>query len=82
MQEWREKEAERQEALAEAGGRDAAAEEAAAQQHQFKAYVPLPDEKEIELRVLHKKKADLLAKYTSESLMQEQQEVRQLLNRK
>ncbi len=81
MQEWREKEAERQEALAEAGGALAAAADDAAQQQQFKAYVPLPDEKEIELRVMHKKKADLLAKYTSDSLMQQQQDVRQLLNR-
>ncbi|KAK9836708.1 hypothetical protein WJX74_006476 [Apatococcus lobatus] len=82
MDEWREKEAERQAALAEAGGRDMEAEDAAQQQQQFKAYVPLPDEKEIEQRVMQKKKAELLAKYTSESLMQQQQESRQLLNKR
>lgn len=82
MVEWREKEADRQAALAEAGGRDLEAEDAAQQQQQFKAYVPLPDEKEIEQRVMQKKKAELLAKYTSESLMQQQQESRQLLNKR
>lgn len=49
-------------------------------QPQFVAYVPLPDQKEIEMRVLDKKKADLLAKYASESLVREQQQARTMLN--
>ncbi|KAF5837178.1 Isy1-like splicing family-domain-containing protein [Dunaliella salina] len=46
----------------------------------FVAYVPLPDQKAIEQLVLEKKKADLLAKYTSESLVKEQEEAKSLLN--
>ncbi len=46
----------------------------------FVAYVPLPDQKEIEARVLEKKKADLLAMYTSESLRDKQQQAKELLN--
>ena len=47
---------------------------------QFVAYVPLPDQKEIESRILDKKKADLLAKYSSSALLREQQEAKALLN--
>jgi len=47
----------------------------------FVAYVPLPDQKEIEAKVLERKKAALLTKYASEGLQREQQEVRALLNR-
>ena len=36
----------------------------------FVAFVPLPDEKEIEKKVLDKKKADLLAKYASKELQE------------
>lgn len=46
----------------------------------FVAYVPLPDQKAIEQLVLEKKKADLLAKYTSDSLVKEQEEAKSLLN--
>lgn len=46
----------------------------------FVAYVPLPDQKAIEQLVLEKKKADLLAKYTSDSLAKEQEEAKSLLN--
>jgi len=46
----------------------------------FVAYVPLPDQKAIEQLILEKKKADLLAKYTSESLVKEQEEAKSLLN--
>ena len=77
MAEWEANEAERQQARAAASG--SAAEQQPAQP-QFVAYVPLPDQREIEMRVLDKKKADLLAKYTSESLIREQQQARQLLN--
>lgn len=47
---------------------------------QYVAYVPLPEQKEIELRVLAKKKHDLMAKYASDSLIQQQEEAKQLLN--
>ena len=47
----------------------------------YTAYVALPDEKEIEQMVLSKKKAELLAKYTSESLAAQQAEARALLNK-
>ena len=56
---------------------EAAAE---ASRPQFVAYVPLPDQKEIESRILDKKKADLLAKYASSGLLREQQEAKALLN--
>jgi pre-mRNA-splicing factor ISY1 len=46
----------------------------------FVAYVPLPDQKEIEARVLEKKKADLLAKYTSDALQAQQETAKSLLN--
>lgn len=46
----------------------------------YVAYVPLPEQKEIELRVLAKKKHDLMAKYASDSLIQQQEEAKQLLN--
>lgn len=49
---------------------------------QYTAYVPLPDQRAIELRVLEKKKADLMSKYTSESLLQEQSDAKSLLNKK
>ncbi|MEW5308348.1 MAG: hypothetical protein WDW38_000317 [Sanguina aurantia] len=48
----------------------------------YTAYVPLPDQRAIELRVLEKKKADLMSKYTSESLLQEQSDAKSLLNKK
>lgn len=54
---------------------------APAEGHRFTAYVPLPDQKEIEARVLESKKMALLSKYVSEDLLREQQEVRELLNR-
>lgn len=52
-------------------------------QHQaFKAYVPLPEQKEIEAKVLEKKKQALLSKYVSEDLLREQEEARELLRAK
>lgn len=78
--EWEEKEHERRQAIAAARGQAVEEEDASAEQ-QFVAYVPLPDQKEIEQRVLEKKKQDLLAKYTSESLRKEQEEAKLLLRR-
>ncbi|KIZ04778.1 putative Pre-mRNA-splicing factor ISY1 like protein [Monoraphidium neglectum] len=49
---------------------------------QFVAYVPLPDQAAIEQRILEKKKQDLLAKYTSDSLLHQQEEARALLNKR
>mmetsp|Transcript_71141 Transcript_71141/g.224930 ORF Transcript_71141/g.224930 Transcript_71141/m.224930 type:complete len:279 (-) Transcript_71141:114-950(-) len=47
---------------------------------QFVAYVPLPDQKEIEKAVLDKKKRDLLAKYMSEELQSAEADAKELLN--
>ena len=73
--EWQATEAERRQARA-----STSAAPVEQRQPQFVAYVPLPDQKEIEMRVLDKKKADLLAKYASESLVREQQQARTMLN--
>lgn len=47
---------------------------------EFVAHVPLPDEKEIERMVVEKKKQELLSKYASDNLLEEQQEAKALLN--
>ncbi|XP_050373625.1 uncharacterized protein LOC126791246 [Argentina anserina] len=47
---------------------------------EFVAHVPLPDDREIEKMVLEKKKKDLLSRYVSEELMQDQTEAKQMLN--
>ena len=79
MEEWRAREAERDAALASvAGGTDAVP---AADAPQYVAYVPLPDQKEIEARVLEVKKANLITKYASEGLLKTQQQARSLLNK-
>ncbi|KAL0914403.1 hypothetical protein M5K25_014747 [Dendrobium thyrsiflorum] len=49
-------------------------------QQEFVVHVPLPDEKEIEKMVLEKKKMELLSKYTSDVLMEEQKEAMTMLN--
>lgn len=49
-------------------------------EREFVVHVPLPDEKEIEKMVLQKKKADLLNRYVSDALMEEQTEAKDLLN--
>ncbi|CAI0453200.1 unnamed protein product [Linum tenue] len=49
-------------------------------QKEFVVHVPLPDEKEIEKMVLEKKKMDLLSKYASDSLLEEQSEAKSMLN--
>lgn len=47
---------------------------------EFVVHVPLPDEKEIERMVLEKKKMELLSKYASEDLLEEQVEAKAMLN--
>lgn len=49
-------------------------------QQEFVVHVPLPDEKEIEKMVLEKKKMELLRKYTSDMLVDEQKEAMAMLN--
>ena len=48
---------------------------------QFVAYVPLPDQKEIEQRVLETKKQQLLKQYISSEEAEKQQHAKELLNR-
>lgn len=50
------------------------------EKEEFVVHVPLPDEKEIERMVLEKKKMELLSKYASEDLMEEQSEAKSMLN--
>lgn len=47
---------------------------------EFVVHVPLPDEKEIERMVLEKKKMELLSKYASDNLLEEQIEAKAMLN--
>ncbi|KAK1403812.1 pre-mRNA-splicing factor ISY1-like [Heracleum sosnowskyi] len=47
---------------------------------EFMVHVPLPDEKEIERMVVEKKKLELLSKYASEDLLEEQSEAKAMLN--
>lgn len=47
---------------------------------EFVVHVPLPDEKEIERMVVEKKKLELLSKYASEDLVEEQIEAKAMLN--
>ncbi|KAJ6811401.1 pre-mRNA-splicing factor ISY1-like protein [Iris pallida] len=46
----------------------------------FVVHVPLPDDKEIERMVLEKKKTELLSKYASDDLLEEQSEAKAMLN--
>ena len=66
-----------------AGGAAAAAAAAAEAENgpRFVAYVPLPDQKQIEAKILESKKAALMSKYASEGLQKEQEEARAMLNR-
>jgi pre-mRNA-splicing factor ISY1 len=50
--------------------------------NQFVAYVPLPEPKDIEKRILDKKKADLLSKYSSDTLQEQQASAKELLNKR
>ena len=76
VEEWQAKESERQAALSSVAGGTPADEPA---EPQYVAYVPLPDQKEIELRVVERKKAELLAKYSTPGLQKQQQEAIDLL---
>ncbi|XP_043722368.1 pre-mRNA-splicing factor ISY1 homolog [Telopea speciosissima] len=49
-------------------------------EQEFIVHVPLPDEKEIERMVVEKKKMELLSKYMSENLLEEQKEAKDMLN--
>lgn len=86
IEEWQEREAERQAAFAAIGGAggDGQGEggEGGAAASQFVAYVPLPDQKEIEQKVLESKKAHLLSQYISVDEAAKQQQARELLNRR
>ena len=79
LSDWEEKEHERQSTLSSAAGGSRQAE---AEEQQFVSYVALPDNKAIELRVLEKKKRDLLAKYATEAFQSQQDEAKSLLNKK
>ncbi|XP_023211771.1 pre-mRNA-splicing factor ISY1 homolog [Centruroides sculpturatus] len=48
-------------------------------QSRFIAHVPIPSQKEIEAALVLRKKTELLQKYTSETLQEEAEEVKQLL---
>lgn len=80
--EWEAKEHERAAAAGKGGasGMGDEGEGDAAAGARFVAYVPLPDQKEIEQKVLQKKKADLMAKYASDALQSAQDEAKSLLN--
>lgn len=81
LAEWQDKEEDRQAALADVkGGMEGTAVEGDRQE--FVAYVPLPDQKEIEHRVMLKKKADLLAKYSSEASVKQQEESNAFLRKR
>ena len=60
--------------------RQAAREKENEKEREFVVHVPLPDEKEIERMVVEKKKMELLSKYTSEGLLEEQTEAKAMLN--
>ena len=74
-QQWQQQEQERQ----QAGGSPARDE--SDEDEQFVAYVALPDDREIENRIVQAKKASLLSKYTSEAIQREQDEAKLLLNK-
>lgn len=77
---WEDKEAERQAALSlgKQGGSSHHSE--AVDEDRFVAYVPLPDQKAIEQKVLEKKKQDLLAKYQTSNLIASQADAKHMLN--
>ncbi|XP_010260934.1 PREDICTED: pre-mRNA-splicing factor ISY1 homolog [Nelumbo nucifera] len=57
-----------------------AKEKESEKEQEFVVHVPLPDEKEIERMVVEKKKMELLSKYTSDNLLEEQIEAKAMLN--
>ena len=81
LEKWQAEEDERQEALANVTGGADGGDKVEADHQQFVAYVPLPDREEIERKVMMKKKADLLAKYSSEATVQQQKESNAFLSK-
>ncbi|TYI90724.1 hypothetical protein E1A91_D03G141300v1 [Gossypium mustelinum] len=49
-------------------------------EREFFVHVPLPDDKEIERMIVERKKIELLSKYASEGLLEEQSEAMDILN--
>ncbi|TYG76981.1 hypothetical protein ES288_D03G158200v1 [Gossypium darwinii] len=49
-------------------------------EREFFVHVPLPDDKEIERMIVERKKMELLSKYASEGLLEEQSEAMDILN--
>ncbi|KAH1113853.1 hypothetical protein J1N35_007231 [Gossypium stocksii] len=49
-------------------------------EREFVLHVSLPNEKEIERMVVERKKIELLSKYASEGLLEEQSEAKDMLN--
>ena len=83
LEDWETKQKEKAETMRQLRTRDDGSGAAAAADdsgEQFVAYVPLPEQKEIEMRVMARKKQELLAKYASEGLIRQQEEAKQLLN--
>ena len=70
LAEWQAAAGEREAALAGVAGGMEDAKTGAPAEPQYVAYVPLPDEKEIEARVVERKKAELLARYSTPALQQ------------
>ncbi|KAH0994852.1 hypothetical protein GBA52_018716 [Prunus armeniaca] len=66
---------------AEERQRERELQERSEREKEFVVHAPLPDDKEIEKMVLEKKKKkELLSKYTSDGLLEEQTEAKQMLN--
>ncbi|KAL6269512.1 hypothetical protein ACE6H2_026423 [Prunus campanulata] len=71
---------EEEEVVEEERQRERELQERSEREKEFVVHVPLPDDKEIEKMVLEKKKKELLSKYTSDGLLEEQTEAKQMLN--
>lgn len=83
LREWEERRAAEQKAATEAGAAVAAAvfgdREEGHEASRFVAYVPLPEPKEIEARVLQSKKAKLLEQYASAEELERQKQAERML---
>ncbi|KAI5318086.1 hypothetical protein L3X38_037794 [Prunus dulcis] len=71
---------EEEEVVEEERQRERELQERSEREKELVVHVPLPDDKEIEKMVLEKKKKELLSKYTSDGLLEEQTEAKQMLN--
>lgn len=71
---------EEEEDVVEEERREREQEDGEKRMEEFVVQVPLPDEKEIERMVVEKKKMELLSKYASEDLLEEQSEAKAMLN--